>query len=334
VSPIHLSVSRESWPIAGTFRIARGAKTAAEVVVATVAREGHRGRGECVPYTRYGESVDRAIAELEKFGPRLAATFSRQELGEAMPAGAARNALDCALWDLEAKTLGKPVWELACLPEPKTLLTAFTISLAEPREMAQAAGLAAETRPLLKLKLGAEGDVERLRAVRAAAPEARLVVDANEGWAEADLEELFGVCSEVGVLLIEQPLPATADEVLRDIRRTIPVCADESFHDLSSLPGLIGKYDAVNVKLDKTGGLTEAIRVLAAAKERELAVMVGCMVATSLSMAPAFLLAQEAAFVDLDGPLLLAQDRPDGLRFDGAVVSPPSRMLWGGGRPR
>lgn len=325
-----LSVARQSWPIAGTFRIARGAKTEAQVVVVTLTEGRLRGWGECVPYARYGETVEGVAATLEALASRIGPRTVRQDLYELLPAGAARNALDCALWDLEAKRAATSVWQLAGLRRPGVLQTAFTLSLDEPGAMAAAAAKAAVTRPLLKLKLGAEGDPERLLAIRAATPNARLIVDANEGWRPGDLDRLFAVCQQVGVELVEQPLPAGDDEALRSIDRPIPVCADESFHDSASLPQLVGKYDAVNVKLDKTGGLTEALRASAAARGEGLAVMVGCMVATSLAMAPAMLVAQEAAFVDLDGPLLLSADRSPGLAYQGADLQPACGDLWGG----
>jgi L-alanine-DL-glutamate epimerase-like enolase superfamily enzyme len=245
-----------------------------------------------------------------------------------MPPGAARNALDCAFWDLEAKRSGRPVHELAGIATPAALTTAFTISLAAPADMAKAAANAA-SRALLKIKLGADGDPDRIAAVRNAAPKATLIVDANEGWTEGNLGSNLAACAQAGVALIEQPLPAGKDEALARIERTIPVCADESMHDRASLPALAGKYEAVNIKLDKTGGLTEALATAAEAERKKFTIMVGCMVATSLAMAPAVLLAQTARFVDLDGPLLLSKDRPGGLRYQGSLVYPPAAALWG-----
>jgi L-alanine-DL-glutamate epimerase-like enolase superfamily enzyme len=249
-------------------------------------------------------------------------------LQSALPAGAARNALDCAFWDLQAKRAGKPVHELAGLPAPRPVVSAFTISLGTPESMAAAAAHAAR-RPLLKVKLGGDGDAERIAAVRIAAPTSELIVDANEAWNATNLQDNLAACAHAGVTLVEQPLPAGKDEALAAIRRPIPVCADESVHDRASLSSLAGKYDAVNVKLDKTGGLTEALALVAEAERLGLAVMAGCMVSTSLAMAPAMLIAQRARVVDLDGPLLLAKDRPHGLRYDGSLVYPPEPDLWG-----
>ena len=326
--PLTLALSAERWPIAGTFAISRGAKTEAEVVVAELGDGKARGRGECVPYGRYGESVEGVLAAIEALRPQLAAGLDRQALQRALPPGAARNALDCAFWDLEAKRSGRPVHALADLPEPRACVTAFTISLAAPEVMAKAAEGAAE-RPLLKVKLGAPGDRQRIAAVRAAAPAATLIVDANEGWDEDNLAANLAACAEAGVALIEQPLPAGHDAVLADIPHAVPICADESARDRRSLAALVGRYEAVNVKLDKAGGLTEALAMMTEARRLGFKTMVGCMVATSLAMAPALLLAQRADFVDLDGPLLLARDRPDGLCYAGSRVHPPKPALWG-----
>jgi L-alanine-DL-glutamate epimerase-like enolase superfamily enzyme len=323
-----LEVRLGRWPIAGTFSISRGAKTEAEVVVAALSDGAARGRGECVPYARYGESADGVVAAIESLRARLAQGLDRVALQGALPAGAARNALDCAFWDLEAKRAGRPVHALAGLPPPRPLVTAFTISFAAPEVMANAAAKAA-ARKLLKIKLGGPGDGERLAAVRRAAPKAELIVDANEGWRPSDLAENLAACAAAGVTLVEQPLPANDDSALATIVRPIPVCADESVHDRASLAALAGKYDAINIKLDKTGGLTEALALAAEAERRGLAIMVGCMVATSLSMAPAMLVAQRARVVDLDGALLLARDRPHGLRYADSLVHPPVPALWG-----
>ena len=326
--PIVLSVHVERWPIAGSFSIARGAKTEAVVVVAELAEDGHRGRGECVPYARYGETVAATLAAIEAMRGPLAAGLDRAGLQRRMPAGAARNALDCAFWDLEAKRAGKPVHALAGLPAPVPLTTAFTISLDRPDAMAAAAARAASRR-LLKVKLGGGGNAARIRAVRAAAPDCQLIVDANEAWSPADVAENIAACAEAGVTLIEQPLPAGADQCLAASPRPIPICADESLHDRADLGSLVGKYDAVNVKLDKAGGLTEALLLAAEAERLGLGLMVGCMVATSLAIAPAHLLAQHARMVDLDGPLLLAADRPNGLIYENDLVHPPTPQLWG-----
>jgi len=325
---LSLTVRTETWPIAGAFTISRGAKTEAQVVVATVSDQGFSGRGECVPYGRYGETVAGVAAAIEAMHAPLGAGLDRAGLQDAMVAGAARNALDCALWDYGAKRSGEGADALAALPPPRPLTTAYTISLGTPDVMALAAAKAAE-RKLLKVKLGGDGDPERIRAVRAAAPNAALIVDANEAWRPDNLSQNLAACAANGVMLVEQPLPAGDDAALAGLSRPIPVCADESVHDRASLAALNGKYDAVNIKLDKAGGLTEALMMAQAAERLGFQLMVGCMVATSLSMAPAMLVAQRAAFVDLDGPLLLARDREHGLRYEGSLVYPATPALWG-----
>jgi L-alanine-DL-glutamate epimerase-like enolase superfamily enzyme len=323
-----LALAAERWPIAGSFVISRGAKTEAVVVVAELGAGKARGHGECVPYARYGESVASVMMQINALRPHLAGGLDRRGLQSAMPPGAARNALDCAFWDLKAKERGQPVHVLAGLPAPRPLITAYTISLDEPQAMAAAAAKAAG-RTLLKVKLGAPGDPERIAAVRAAAPAAALIVDANEGWDEGDLAVNLAACAKAGVKLVEQPLADQRDDALARLAHPVPICADESVHDRASLAALVGKYDAINIKLDKAGGLTEALAMLKEAKRLGFGTMVGCMVATSLAMAPAMLLAQMADYVDLDGPLLLAQDRPDGLRYDGSMVYPAKPKLWG-----
>jgi L-Ala-D/L-Glu epimerase len=325
---ISLTVGIERWPIAGRFAIARGAKTEAVVVVAELADGAATGRGECVPYRRYGETVQGVAAAIEAMRGDVERGLDRIGLQTAMRPGAARNALDCAFWDLAAKQAGRPVHAVAGLPPPRPVTTAFTISLGAPDVMAADAAKAA-ARPLLKVKLGGAGDAERLAGVRQAAPAAELIVDANEGWSETDLAANLAACARAGVTLIEQPLPADRDAALAALGGSIKLCADESVHDRTSLARLAGRYDAVNIKLDKAGGLTEALALAAEAERLGFTVMVGCMVATSLSMAPAMLVAQRARFVDLDGPLLLAADRPDGLRYDGSLVHPPTPALWG-----
>jgi L-Ala-D/L-Glu epimerase len=325
--PVGLTIRVESWPIAGRFVISRGAKTQADVVVVELSDGPYCGRGECVPYSRYGESIESVTAALEAMRDGLAGLDRTGLLGQ-MPAGAARNALDCALWDLEAKRSGRRVHELAGLPAPRPLTTAYTISLESPDAMARAAAVAA-WRPLLKIKVGTHGTEERLQAVRRAAPRAELIVDANEAWEPANLVANLTACARAGVSLVEQPLAADADQTLAMISRPVAVCADESLHDRASLARLLGVYDAINVKLDKAGGLTEALALVAEADRLGFAVMVGCMVATSLAIAPAVLLGQRARVVDLDGPLLLAADRPDGVRFEGSVLYPPAAALWG-----
>jgi L-alanine-DL-glutamate epimerase-like enolase superfamily enzyme len=318
----------ERWPIAGAFTISRGAKTEAVTVVAEVSQGGHTGRGECVPYARYGETPEATLAALLSMRAALRKGLSRQALQGALPAGAARNALDCALIDLEAKIGGRRAWELLGRPAPRACTTAFTISLGTPEAMAAATAKAAN-RPLLKIKLGGDGDGDRIAAVRREAPESELIVDANEAWTPANLEQNLAACEAVGVTLIEQPLRAGQDGLLARIRRPVAVCADESVHDRASLDGLRERYDAINIKLDKTGGLTEALAMADAARALGFEIMVGCMVATSLAMAPAMLLTPQARFVDLDGPLLLAGDRDGGLRYDGSTVYPPEAALWG-----
>lgn len=326
--PIQLSIAAERWPIAGAFTISRGAKTEAQVVVVTLTDGPYRGRGECVPYARYGETVDGVVAAIEGMRSAVSDGLDRTALADALPPGAARNALDCALWDIEAKRSGQRVHALAGLPAPRPLLTAYTISLATPDSMAAAAKVA-RARPLLKVKLGGLGDAERIAAVREAAPDSALIVDANEGWRTNDLERNIAACAAAGVRLIEQPLPAGDNAALADIAHPVPICADESVHDRASLEALRGRYDAVNIKLDKAGGLTEALAVAEQARALGFEIMVGCMVSTSLAIAPALLLAQTAGYVDLDGPLLLAADRPFGLVYEGSQVHPPTPALWG-----
>jgi L-Ala-D/L-Glu epimerase len=327
-APLTLSVRIERWPIAGSFTISRGAKAEAVTVVAEIGQDGLLGRGECVPYPRYSETPDGALAALEATQGAISRGLDRMALQSAMPPCAARNALDCALLDLEAKRSGKRVWDLLGCTPPNASITAYTISLGSPEKMAAATAKAAH-RPLLKIKLGGDGDAERLAAVRAAAPDAELIVDANEAWMPGNLERNLATCAAAGVTLVEQPLPAGLDDMLGRIRRPVPVCADESVHDRKSLEVLRGRYDAVNIKLDKTGGLTEALAMADAAQALGFEIMVGCMVATSLSIAPAMLLTPQARFIDLDGPLLLARDRDHGLRYEGSLVYPPEAELWG-----
>jgi L-alanine-DL-glutamate epimerase-like enolase superfamily enzyme len=328
MTPIALTTRVEHWPIRGSFVISRGAKTEAEVVVAELTDGTFTGRGECTPYAHYGETVAGVATTVATLAADIRAGLDRAGLQRALPPSAARNALDCAFIDLEAKRAGRPAHEVLRLPPPRPLITAYTIGLGPPDQMAAAAGAAA-ARPLLKVKLGRAGDPERIAAVRRAAPRAELIVDANEGWQPENLGANLLACTAAGVTLIEQPLPAGADTPLAAIASSIPICADESVHDRASLAALAGKYDAVNIKLDKAGGLTEALALAAAAEAMGFTVMVGCMVSTSLSIAPAMLLGGRARFVDLDGPLLLEKDRPSGLRFDGSLVHPGSRDLWG-----
>ena len=329
----NLAVRRESWPIRGGFTISRGSKTAAEVVVAELtAPDGDgrpvTGRGECVPYARYGETVAGVIETISSLTGRVAGGLDRHGLQHLLPPGAARNALDCALWDLEAKRAGCRVWDLLGLSAPGPVITAYSLSLDTPEAMGRAAAEHRD-RPLLKLKLSGPEDLARVESVRENAPQARIIVDANEGWTAGRYAELAPTLAVLGVELIEQPLPADEDAALAAMRRPVPVCADESCHDTASLARLAGRYDAVNIKLDKTGGLTEALRLKAAAQAQGYEIMVGCMLATSLAMAPALLVAQEVAVVDLDGPLLLERDRAQGLAFDGSLIHPPEPALWG-----
>jgi L-alanine-DL-glutamate epimerase-like enolase superfamily enzyme len=319
-----ITVTPESFRLAEVFTISRGSRTEARVLTVRVARDGVTGWGECVPYARYGESLESVAAEIAG----LPEGITRAELQHALPPGAARNAVDCALWDWEAKRQGRRVWELAGLAAPEPVITAFTLSLDTPERMEAAAARHAH-RPLLKIKLGTEGDMPRLEAVRRGAPQARIIVDANEGWTAEVYADLAPHLLRLGVALVEQPLPAADDAALLGLARPVPVCADESCHDRASLDGLAGKYDMVNVKLDKTGGLTEALALRDAARARGFQLMVGCMVGTSLAMAPAVLVAQGAEIADLDGPLLLAEDRPHPLAYDADGVHPPEPALWG-----
>ena len=323
-----LTLSIDRFPLARAFVISRGSKTEAVVVVAEIRQGAFRGRGECTPYARYGETPETVIAQIESVRARIEAGADREALQTLLPPGAARNAVDCALWDLDAKRLDMRAFAMAGLPALRPATPCSTVSVGEPAPMAAHAREAAH-RPLLKVKLAGEGDEARIAAVRAAAPEATLVVDANEAWDEASLERRLEACAEAGVALVEQPLPAGKDEALGRVRRAIPVCADESAHDRHGLAALRERYDAINVKLDKTGGLTEALALAAEAEKIGLGIFVGCMVASSLAMAPAMLLSPRARFVDLDGPLLLSRDRPEGLRYENSTIYPPEPELWG-----
>lgn len=323
-----LSVVDERFPIAGTFTISRGSKTEAEVLTCTIAESDLIGRGECVPYKRYGETLESVREQIEKARREIENGASRADLLTLMSAGAARNAVDCALWDLEAKTSGLSVVSRLGLASPRALETAYTLSLGEPEAMA-AQARANASRPLLKVKIGGDNDIARIRAVTEAAPNSRIILDANEGWTDANIVANLAAAAELGIALIEQPLPAGADQILGRIARPIPICADESVHIAADLGKLKGLYDAVNIKLDKSGGLTAALELRDQARALGFKVMVGCMVGTSLAMAPAVLLAQDAEFVDLDGPLLLARDRSPRLIYEGSTVSPPLPELWG-----
>ncbi len=319
-----ITVTPDTFALAQTFTISRGSKTHAHVLTVSVTRNGITGRGECVPYARYGESLESVAAQIAA----LPNTITRAALQTALPPGAARNALDCALWDHAAKTAGQRVWQLAGLPEPGPVPVAFTLSLNTPETMRLEAAKHAH-RPILKIKLGTPEDMPRLEAVRQGAPNSTLIIDANEGWTPEVYADLAPHLLRLGVALVEQPLPQGADDMLAEIARPLPVCADESAHDAASLAALVGKYDTVNLKLDKTGGLTEALRARDEAARLNLRLMVGCMVGSSLGMAPAVLLAQGSAYCDLDGPLLLAQDRPNPLHYDAQGVHPSQPDLWG-----
>ena len=320
---MHILVQAETFQLAQVFTISRGSRTQAEVLTVRIEKGGFMGWGECVPYARYGETLQSVTAQIEALG-----AVGRRELAEALPAGAARNAVDCALWDLEAKTAGRRVSDLIGLGAPGPEVTAYTLSLDTPEAMQAQAALNA-FRPLLKIKLGTPDDMPRLEAVRRGAPQSRIIVDANEGWSAEVYLDLAPHLLRLGVELVEQPLPAAEDDALLGLERILPICADESCHDSSSLADMQGKYDFANIKLDKTGGLTEALALRDAARASDFGVMVGCMVGSSLAMAPATLVAQGAAFTDLDGPLLLAEDRDQPLKFDAAGVHPPVAALWG-----
>lgn len=321
---MEMCTTPQTFRLAETFAISRGSRDVAEVLTVRIEEQGKVGRGECVPYARYGESMESVSDQVMS----LPAELTRERLQEALPAGAARNAVDCALWDLAAKQAGERAWRLAGLERPGPLVTAFTLSLDTPEKM-EASARRHAGRPLLKVKLGGEEDMARLEAVRRGAPETRIIVDANEGWSAELYSEIAPHLVRLGVRLVEQPLPAGKDGMLAEIERPLPVCADESVHDRATLPALKGRYDAVNIKLDKAGGLTEALALRDAARKQGHGIMVGCMVGTSLAMAPAILLAQGATVVDLDGPLLLAEDRDHALEYEDGRVRPPRPELWG-----
>lgn len=321
---MRITVSHDIFRLVQVFTISRGSRSHAKVISVKIERNGFIGQGECVPYERYGETLPSVEKEIND----LPEDLDRAQLSDLLPAGAARNAIDCALWDLEAKTSGKRVWQLAGLTKPKPKITAYTLSLDTPEKM-RAQAVEHAFRPLLKIKLGTPDDMPRLEAVRAGAPKSDIIVDANEGWSTEVYADLAPHLIRLGVKLVEQPLAAGEDDALLGMDRPVPVCADESCHDRSSLENLADKYDVVNIKLDKTGGLTEALALRQKSLELGYDVMVGCMVGSSLAMAPATLIAQGAIITDLDGPLLLAEDRKNKLLFDEAGVHPPSKDLWG-----
>lgn len=324
----YLEATAHTFPVAGSFTISRGSRTEIHVVTCAITQDSIKGQGECVPYARYGETIEGVLADIDAAANAIASGLDRQHLQQAMKPGAARNAVDCALWDLDAKLAGQPASSLILPAPPKPILTAYTISLADAETMAAKTRENAH-RPLLKIKTGTQDDEARLRAVRAAAPDAKIIVDANEGWDEDNIERHMAIAAELEISLIEQPLPAGKDDILAKIRRPVAICADESVHLTKDLASLKDRYDAINIKLDKTGGLTEAIVMKQEAERLGYTIMVGCMLGTSLAMAPAVLLAQDAAFADLDGPLLLAREREPSLVYEGSLVHPPRPELWG-----
>jgi L-alanine-DL-glutamate epimerase-like enolase superfamily enzyme len=324
---MNVNLYKKSWPIRGSFTISRGSKTQAETIIVEIEHNGVLGRGECVPYARYGESIESVVKQIEWVLPEIKSGINRAQLQPLLPSGAARNAIDCAMWDLECKLSLQTIWQLTHV-QPGELITAYTLSLDKPEKMQQAAFANAE-RPLLKLKLGGPEDLERVKAVRHGAPNATIILDANEAWTPEIYQQLIPELEKLGVAMIEQPFPANADEALEYLERPIPICADESCHDRASLPHVIGRYDMINIKTDKTGGLTEALALKAEAETVGLKVMIGCMLSSSLSMAPAFVAAQGADVVDLDGPLLLAKDIENGFEFAQNAMLPFSTKLWG-----
>ncbi|MFM2481042.1 N-acetyl-D-Glu racemase DgcA [Celerinatantimonas sp. YJH-8] len=325
---MQLRIYQQSWPIAGAFTISRGSRTEARIVLVELLESGFTGRGECVPYTRYGETIESVTTQISNLSEKINQGMTRQELNELLPAGAARNALDCALWDLECKRKGCSIWSLLDI-EPHSVTSAYTLSLDTPEKMHEKA-VEHQHRPLLKLKLAGKGDLERVQAVRQGSPQARIIVDANEGWTPEIYQELIPELVKLNVEMIEQPLPADQDSILSEFEHPITLCADESCHTRKDLHRLKGRYEMINIKIDKTGGLTEALELKAQAEQSGFKIMVGCMLGTSLSMAPAFTLAQSAHIVDLDGPLLLAEDRPNGFSYTTAsemqLLKP---QLWG-----
>jgi L-Ala-D/L-Glu epimerase len=324
---MNVNLYTKRWPIRGSFTISRGSKTQAETIIVEIDHNGVFGRGECVPYARYGESIDNVLEQIKSVLPEVKCGINRDQLQPLLPAGAARNAIDCAMWDLECKLANQSVWQ-ALDSEPQALVTAYTLSLDKPQKMEQAA-LENAHRPLLKLKLGGPEDLERVQAVRRGAPDSTIILDANEAWTPEVYLQLIPELETLGVAMIEQPFPADDDEALETLPRPIPICADESCHDRSSLEHVIGRYDMINIKTDKTGGLTEALALKAAAESAGLRVMVGCMLSSSLSMAPAFVVAQGVDVVDLDGPLLLSRDIENGFEFENNEMLPFSSKLWG-----
>ncbi|MCE0496166.1 N-acetyl-D-Glu racemase DgcA [Vibrio salinus] len=324
---MEVSVYQKSWPIRGSFTISRGTKTSAETIIVELNSDGVTGRGECVPYGRYGETLENVKAQIEWVLPEVKCGISRDQLQSLLPSGAARNAIDCAMWDLELKSSRNSVWD-ALQVKPEPLTTAYTLSLDKPHRMEQSA-IENSHRPLLKLKLGGPEDLERVQAVRRGAPNAKIILDANEAWDKETYLALIPELVKLNVAMIEQPFHADNDHFLDGLDRPIPICADESCHDRSSLERVIGRYDMINIKTDKTGGLTEALALKEMAENAGLRIMVGCMLSSSLSMAPAYVAAQGAEVVDLDGPLLLARDIEHGFEFSQNLMMPFDQRLWG-----
>ena len=326
--PRNLDAQHDRFPLTHPFRIARGVKTAADVITVTIREGDHVGRGEGVPYPRYGESVESALVAIDDIRPLIEGGADREQLLKAMPAGAARNAVDCALWDLESRQAGRSVAEMIGAPEPGRIASALTIVIDTPEAMARAAAAVAQV-PLLKVKVDANDPEAQLRAVRAVAPQPRLIVDPNESWDRALVEALQPLLVELRADLLEQPVPAGEDEWLEGFTPTVPICADEALHVAADLPVIARRYQVVNVKLDKTGGLTEALAVAKAARESGLGLMTGCMVSSSLAIAPALHIARMSDFVDLDGPIWLREDRDGGVKDEGGTLLPPAPGFWG-----
>ena len=316
-----LLVKKEEFPLLVPFKIAHGTRDVSELIYVRIIEDGYIGEGESCPYNRYGESCESVLDQIEGIRSQIESGISIEELQNIMPAGAARNAVDCALWALEAKKQGEAVWEIANLPKPKMVKTAYTISINEPHIMEQEALEKKDIYPIFKIKLAGDGkDKDRMCAVRKSAPINKMVVDANESWNKDIYKECIDMCQDLGISMIEQPFISYKDNKLQDLDKPITVCADESCHTCQDLDGLIGKYDMVNIKLDKTGGLTEAIKLVKKAKELNFQIMVGCMISTSLGILPAYYISQLVNFIDIDSPLFLAKDR-NFLHYDGANVS-------------
>ncbi len=328
MAKLKLDVHPETWPLKEPFVISRGTSTAADVVVVTLSDGQFTGRGECCPIRRYGHSIDSVVRELHAYRELIESDLSLDELQKRLSKGPARNAVDCAMWDLHAKRAGKSVWELCGLQAPDAILTTVTVVLGTPEHMAKKAAERKDW-PRLKVKLGGEGDLERVEAVRQAAPNARISVDANEAWTMEQLEQFVAPLAKLGVELIEQPLPSAVDESLQGFKSPIPLAADETCHDVRSLDKVVGKYQVINIKLDKSGGLTEGLKLVQAARERDLGLMVGCMMGTSLAMAPGYVVASQCQFVDLDAPLVNVSDREHAMRYADGKVNAFSADLWG-----